>query len=297
MPLPRDRSRAIFGHPPPPSIVWERQFDGFDQELARLAQTEWQIIQWEELWYYLHDLAYVELQPELFHYLFPVCLKFWRDSLMQNQPAAIGDAEFHYALHHGKSLERMVTPAQREAIYRFLHDAVMERLDAERGFTYTGASTPAYAWMQRFNSLGCVAPVIEIVWTSWWKFDSIGKAVAALQYASGFIYLRGDNPIFGMWTPEHGGGGPYLTENDAHIFDAGWLQENLDFLRRTLSAAYIQNKLQWAVNRLQGEPEALIAAQVAQDAWAQEDVMTIRIEDLIEGLSNSSPDESWREKG
>ena len=68
-------------------------------------------------------------------------------------------------------------------------------------------------------------------------------------------------------------------------------------MRHTLSTAYIQNKLQWAANRLRGEPEALIAAQVAQDAWAQEDVLTIRIEDLTEGLSNSSPDETWRKKG
>src|SRR4051794_22635962 len=103
-----DQARAIFGYPAPPSEVRESQFDGFDDDLRRVAQTPWDQIQDGDLWYYLHDLAYMELQPDLFAYLFPVCLNFWYQTLLRSTAAAVGDAEFHYALHHGQVLEKMV---------------------------------------------------------------------------------------------------------------------------------------------------------------------------------------------
>ena len=69
-----DRARAIFGYPDPPTEVTESQFDGFDDALRRLATTPYDEIDFSDLWYYHHDLTYMELQPDLFAYLFPVCL-------------------------------------------------------------------------------------------------------------------------------------------------------------------------------------------------------------------------------
>ena len=42
------------------------------------------------------------------------------------------------------------------------------------------------------------------------------------MYASGLIYLKGENPIYKASTPERGGGGPYLTEIDSPLFDRAW---------------------------------------------------------------------------
>src|SRR5580693_8717467 len=91
-----ERVRAIFGDADPPQQVWEKQFDYFNDELKRLAATSYRDIDRQDLWYYYHDLAYVELQPELFAYLFPVCLMEWHDTLMRNESCSRGDSEFHY---------------------------------------------------------------------------------------------------------------------------------------------------------------------------------------------------------
>ena len=64
--------------------------------LHKLAQTPWEKIDFSDLWYYHHDLAYVELQPELFAYLFPVCLMDWHMTLLQNVSCSHGDSEFRY---------------------------------------------------------------------------------------------------------------------------------------------------------------------------------------------------------
>lgn len=143
----------------------------------------------------------------------------------------------------------------------------------------------ANAWIFRFNTLGIVAPVIEQIWEGWWALDHPGKAVCAVMYASGLVYLKGENPIYGVWTPEHGGGGPYLTEIDSSIFDWAWRDDNLAFLRRTLSADYVMQKLGQAASTLSSCPERTLAQRVADDARTRSDVIEIRIDDLLNNLS------------
>ena len=107
------RARSIFDDPKPPASVWERQFDDFDNELKELATTPHDEIDFGDLWYYHHDLAYVELQPEVFAYLFPVCLMDWHLTLKSNEGCSHGDSEFHYGLLRGNVLAKMTTPTQR----------------------------------------------------------------------------------------------------------------------------------------------------------------------------------------
>ena len=190
------QSRAIFGNPLPPQVVTEHQFDDFDEALQKLAETPWDEIQDTDLWYYIHDLSYMALQPDLFAYLFPVCLNLWYNSLMRNEDCAVGDAEFHSALHHGQILEKQVTPDQRDQIYSFFHDGFLDRLDQERGFVASKRQIPAQSWIRRFNSLGLVTPLIERIWHSWWRLESPGQAVSALIYLSSLIYDDRENPVF-----------------------------------------------------------------------------------------------------
>src|SRR5580704_7959015 len=159
MPMtPGDRERAIFGNALPPTEVWERQFDYDDEALKRIAHTPWSQIEVADLWYYIHDLAYSELQPEVFAYLFPACLVLWRESLMRNEYCGVGDAQFHYAVVHGRVFEKMMTDSQREQVFAYFTDAMLDRLDIERGFVYQGMNTPAYGWMRRLGSLGVISP-------------------------------------------------------------------------------------------------------------------------------------------
>ena len=89
------KAREIFGYSRAPVKITQRQFDGFDDVLQRLARTPLEEIDLADLWYYHHDLAYVPLQRELFAYLFPLCLWDWHITLMANQACSHGDSEFH----------------------------------------------------------------------------------------------------------------------------------------------------------------------------------------------------------
>jgi hypothetical protein len=276
-----ERARAIFGHADSPAEVWESQFDYCDDDLKRLAATPYRKIDRADLWYYFHDLAYVPLQPDLFNYLFPVCLMEWHHSLLNNEPCAQGDAEFHYALVRGNVLEGMLSAHQREEVYGFFRDSFLERLDAERGFVRAGSPTPAFGWMLRFNCLGLVVPCIEMFWKPWWQVETPGRAVCTLQYCSGLIYFEGENPIFDPWTAEHGGGGPYLAENNSFLFDAGLQPPNLEFLKRTLTAPYVLQKVQQAADRLDNEPERELARKISSDAATKREMIETMIAELF----------------
>jgi hypothetical protein len=280
-----ERARAIFGNAALPSEVWESQFDYNDDDLKRLAATPFREIEPPDLWYYFHDLAYVTLQPDLFDYLFPVCLMDWHQSLMINEPCSHGDSEFHSALLRGNILEKMLTPRQRVEVCEFFRDSFLERLDTERGFVRSGSQTPAYRWMRRFNSLGLVAPRIELFWTPWWNVETPGRAVCVLQYCSGLIYLESENPVFDLWTPEYGGGGPYLASHDSFVFDAGWQPSNLEFLQSILSFPYVLKKVEQAADVLANEPERNVARKIATDAATNRESIEMMIEELLRLLA------------
>lgn len=288
-PFSWERVRRIFGNPRPPERIWERQFDYDDEALHRLAQTPYDEIDFSDLWYYHHDLAYVELQPDLFNYLFPVCLMDWHRSLMENQPCSHGDSEFHYGVLQGNIFEKMLTPEQRVEVYGFFRDSLISRLDAERGFIYSGSKTPAYSWMARFNSLGVVMPRIDIIWESWW-LETPGRAVAALQYCSGLMYHEWeDNPLFGQWTSSGGGGGPYLMNDDILYDHRGWMEQNLDFLTETLTSEFVNEQVIIAASRLQDEPEWEKAQKLVNDLPKSRELVESRVKLLPILLSGSRP--------
>jgi hypothetical protein len=287
-----NRVRAIFGNPSPPSSVWERQFDYFDEELHRLANTPYDEIDFSDLWYYHHDLAHVELQPELFNYLFPVCLMDWHDTLMRNQSCSHGDSEFHNGLVRGKVLSNMLTELQRSEVGKFFRDSFLKRLDVESELRMTGSRASAHGWMQRFNSLGIVMPIISDVWKSWWQFDSMGRAISAIQYLSGLIYYDVENPVFDMWTPEQGGGGPYLWSHDSYLYDAGWLSDNVDFLAGVLNFDFVSAQLQTATAKLEGHSAHPIAKKLLNDLPDRKELVELRSIELPKLLQDPRS-EGW----
>ena len=261
--------------------------------MRRLATTPLERILIDDLRCYQEDLAWGDLQPDLFDYLFPACLMNWHGTLMRNEPAMPGYGELHYGLHRGKVLEKMVTPDRRDAIYEFFRDGFLERLDAERGFAYSGMGTPAYGWMGRFNSVGLVMPRIDMLWEPWWSLDTPGRAVAALQYCSGLMYFEGENPLFGRWTQERGGGGPYLWETDSLIYDVGWMPENVEFLTRTLTAGFVEDHVGKAVTRLESEPEREKARQLVGDFPERREIVSLRVAELPLLLAKHTGPDGW----
>lgn len=292
-PITWERAAAIFKHPKPPQHVWEKQFDYSDSDLQRIARTPYQEFDFDDLWYYHHDLAYVELQPELFAYLFPVCLMDWHQTLMENKACSHGDSEFHYGLYHGKVLEKMTTPYQQKAIYDFFRDSFLDRLDCEQGYQPTvHNAVTAHGWILRFNSLGFIMPRIDQIWNFWWSLETVGQAVAALQYCSGLMYFEGDNPLFPIWTAKRGGGGPYLWQSDASIHHGGWLPENVEFLSSVLTIDFLSQKIREACNRLKDEPLSKLAEQLAEDFPTCQELLEFRCKELPSLLSDVNS-EGW----
>lgn len=282
------RACEIFENPQPPKTVWERQFDYMDDELKRLAKTPYKQMDFSDLWYYHHDLAYVELQPELFAYLFPACLMDWHHSLMRNESCSHGDSEFHYGIHHGKVFEKMLTPRQQEGVFEFFRDSFLERLDIERGFAQIRNKTPTVVWINRFNSLGVIIPKIEPIWNAWWSLDTPGRAIAAIQYCSGLMYFDGGNPLFEVW----GGIGPSLWVNDSQIYDTGWNDDNLNFLTTILTVDFVNEKVVNAVARLREEPEFEIAQQIENELPECQELIEERVNELPSLLRNPN-EEGW----
>jgi hypothetical protein len=283
-----ERVRAIFGNAPPVTQVWERQFDGGDDVLRRIAVTPHDEIDFADLWEYFHDLCDVELQPELFAYLFPVCLMDWHQSLMRSEACSHGDSEFHRSLVHGRILERMLTDRRRADVDAFFRDSFLTRLDAERGFQ-RAAGTPVPGWVGRLNSPAMIMPRIESIWNSWWKVDTPGRAVCALVYVSGLAYLPGENPLLAPWTRERGFGGPLVWCNDSHIHDEPWLPANLEFFRATFTPDYVIAKAAQAADRLAAEPEGATARCVADDARRNRALVESRVAELPTLLQGERP--------
>lgn len=281
-----ERVRNILGNPSPPPTVWEQQFDGDQAELESLVSRDWKEIKLKDLYIYFLDLNYyVELQPDLFRYLFPICLYRWYESLMQNEQDPLEESrleewleQFHFAMGNGALLQSMTSPDEREAIYAFFHEALIERIEAERGFFKTGY--PDYKWIFRLYDVGVFAPVIHQIWTTWWSLNSPGKAVSAIIYASSLVYLEGENQIFDPIFRRSAYGEPYtLCEGTGGY----WLIENSQFLEKTLNVEYIQTKLIEAAERLSTEPEGDIAFQVAEDALKLErdEIIALRLAAVI----------------
>ena len=280
----KSRFRDVLGATPKPSTVWQQQFDWFDDKLRSLARREWDEVPEGELWAYIHDLTYQELQPDLFRHLFPACLKFWYDSLMRSEPADRGDADFHRALLRGNILAKMLNDQERERVHALFVDGYLDRVELERGFNCERSGIPANAWIRRFNSIGLVAPIIPEIWRQWWSMDTPGRAISIMIYSSGLVYFKGENPIF-PWTPDEGGGGPDLTELDSSEFESAWLTSNLSFLRTTLSPDYVLERMRAAADVLVGEPELRLANRIVAEASSRADVISLRIDDLLTNLS------------
>jgi hypothetical protein len=276
---------SVLGPAAKPASVNQRQFDHFDVTLRELARLDWDQIPERHLCEYFLDLEYVELQPDLFRHAFPACLKYWYETLLRDAPAEVGDADFHRALIKGNILGKMLSEEERQKLLTFFGDGFLDRVDRERGFKFVRPGRSAQAWISRFNSLGLVAPIIPDVWRRWWALTSPGQAVCAVMYATGLIYLKGENPIYLPRTQSEGGGGPYLTEWDASYYDGGWLEANLSFIQETVSVEYVLERLHAAARMLRTEPESAMVDRVARDARQREEIVAIRIDDLVNNLA------------
>jgi len=273
--------RRVLGSKPPEKITQEAH-EGNPKHLHRLVRVRpGEGPDVSDLWEYMQDVLYTEIQGPLFAYLLPSCLEAWRDDLRGTRSEYGGFVEYFYPLLAKKEVfDQLLTPAQRIAVSQFMRESMLEEIDDQRGLTYAGSGARPYRWIAALATQGVLLPDIDLLWKAWWTVATTGRAIAVVQYLSCLMYPLGENPVFAPWTREAGGGPPCLWEFAGHLYAHRWREENIRFLRETLHPSGASEALCQAVDRLVNEPEYPIAAEVQADLPLCADTLTARCAEL-----------------
>jgi hypothetical protein len=256
-----------FGASKPPEKITQEAFEGDARHLRRLVRLRPnERAEVSDLWEYTQDLRYTEIQGPLLAYLLPFCLAAWREDLRGFDAGYGGFVEHLYpVLAERHIFDVHLTPKQTEAVSGFMRGAILEEIDDQRGLAYGGTNARPYRWIGALTSYGVLLPDVQRFWTAWWSLETVGRAVAAVQYISCLMYSEDENPVFSPWTQDAGGGPPCLWEFEGHLYEHRWLEANVSFLKETLNVTGVGEVLKRAVERLTEQPEHEVAAGVLAD--------------------------------
>jgi hypothetical protein len=279
--------RHAIGQPSPPATITQEALDFDDSHLRRLVLLKpGERAIPVDLWDYTQDLLYTEIQGPLLVYLLPFCLQAWREDLRGTNAGSgvFGYGafveHFYLALARRHVFAEHLSAAKVAAVSEFMRQSILEEIDDQRGLAYRGMNARPYRWIGALTTHGVLFPDLERLWTDWWSLDTIGRAVGAVQYLSDLMYPKDVNPIFAPWTREGGGGPPCLWEYRGHLYEHRWLEPNVEFLTRTLTAPAVRDLLERAKARLTSEPEHEIAARVGADISARAEMLEARCAEL-----------------
>jgi hypothetical protein len=264
-----------------PKQITQQPFDYDSKHYRRLCDHDGKEPDAADLGDYALDMKYMELQPELLRHLTPVLLTAWRKDLFEGDKAGYAGfvGQFWPALLEGTAL-RVFTPTEHEAFVAYMRNTILDRLDAEQSLRFSGMGASPYSWVQALASYGALFSDVEVLWTEWWQMKTAGHATAAFQYASVLIYEDNANPVFSPWTKDKGGGPPALWECGAMMFNVGWKAKNIEFLKRTLSVGYFEEKIQLALSQIKNPTAKKIASGIVEDFFGQRAHLELRIEQL-----------------
>lgn len=229
------------------------------------------------------------LQPDLFRYLLPICLKVWRNDLLSGGSEYRGSVEeFWSAITSESRLEKNLSLDEFDAVEKFMSDSILDCIVQEHCLSFSGSQSTPYSWIY---SLGCYSSLFATfpaLWKQWWEMTTIGQVCSALQYLSCLLYEDSRNPIFTPWTPDGGGGPPVLWERAGSISTRGWRAGNISFLKETLTPDFVRQKLLKAVIVLTNELNTHIPLQMLSDFEAQKTLLESRLKEFPSRLEDPS---------
>jgi hypothetical protein len=257
------RLRKIFNKPKPPSVIIEEQFDGDQEKLERLASKQWHEITDDDFSCYLDDLNYVNLQGDLFDYLFPVLLIRWWEC--QQSGARFPRMYFYNAILNGRLLDQRMNSNRKELFLDWMTDAYLEGIANWGGHLSTryvhGSEYNLGQPLMTFNALGESVPMVGKLLHQLSQVSNLGQAQWWLVFGTGIAWNENDSPFIPGWDRDSGGGGVYLTESDSDIYDSGFTSENLYAMQEIITPDLLCSCLQSAAHHLQGSPH---------EKWAEE---------------------------
>jgi hypothetical protein len=281
----------------PPEKVTQEPFEFNDRHLRRLVRLKpGERAEAEDLWNYAHDLLYTKIQSSLLVYLLPFCLEAWRDDLKGNYGYG-GFVEYLYpVLANRKIFDEHLNENQAAVVSAYMHETILEEIDDQRGLAYQGSNAKPYRWIGALTTYGVLRPDMASLWTAWWSIESVGLAVAAIQYISSLMYPENENPVFAPWTPDKGGGPPCLWEFEGHLYDHCWQAPNIKFLQGVLKVDNVSNVLCRCVERLADQPEQAVATQIQADFPVLNDIVQARcieLRQLLETIDSPNKPLQW----
>ena len=282
----------------PPEKVTQEAFEGNDRHLRRLVRLRPdELADATDLWDYVHDLRYTDIQGALLVYLLPFCLQAWREDLRGINDRYGGVIENLYPVLADRHIfDLHLNPRQSAVVSEFMRQTILEEIDDQRGLAFQGSRTRPYRWFQALTTYGVLLPDAERLRTAWWSLDTVGRAVAAVQYVSCLMYSEFENPVFAPWTSDRGGGPPCLWEFEGHLYSHRWLEPNVNFLKGILTVQKVNDVLVRAVERLVGQPEYEAAAAAQRDFPLSTEILEARCAELpklLETTQHSSTMLAW----
>jgi hypothetical protein len=186
----------------PPERVTQEAFEGNDRHLRRLVRLRPdELADATDLWDYIHDLRYTDIQDTLLVYLLPFCLQAWREDLRGMNDQYGGVIENLYPVLADRHIfDLHLTPNQSEVVSEFIRQTILEEIDDQRGLAFQGLRTRPYRWFGALTTYGVLLPDVERLWTAWWSLDTVGRAIAAVQYISCLMYSEYETYLSGRWS-------------------------------------------------------------------------------------------------
>lgn len=183
----------------------------------------------------------------------------------------------------------MMSPTRREEVFSWITDAFIQAVDAWSGHldlahVQNGPDNLHFP-IWTFNALGQSAPILPAMWPELTNVSTAGRGQWWLTLVSGLVYAENTDPHIPRWTPEGGGGGIYLNESEASIFDGGYLPENLVFLKDHLTVDLALDKLDQSKAVLVSEADRQWAEDLLNEAAKERNRVNNRLNRWFELLA------------
>lgn len=278
------RLSEIFDHPKRPDKVYQNQFDDAQEALERTAKKEWHEIDQSDYWHYLLDLCYVDLQQDLFDYLFPAFLIRWWEGLVSRRGGPESECDFYRAIDHGNVLSEMMDRARRTEILEWMVDAYIEGVDSWGGKLSVDYDSEGpdnlHGPLWSFNAIGQSIPITRQILDELDDVSTEGRAQWWLILATGLIWNEDQVDHVPPWDEVKGGGGIYITQSAAAIYDHGYIDENLATMRARITFETLVERLRASAKLLKTTPNGVWA----EDALFRLQQDPARIEARIDRL-------------
>jgi len=130
----------------------------------------------QDLWEYLQDLRYTDIQSTLLAYLLPLCLELWCEDLRGTSDKYGGFVEHLYPVLADRAIfDKHLTSKQSAAVSEFMRQTILEEVDDQLGLAYQGSKARPYRWIGALTTYGVLLPDVDRVWVHvghWTRLDA-----------------------------------------------------------------------------------------------------------------------------